>query len=123
MAGPETGKGKEKSRSRVDSPDVRPTTYSAAVGETTPRPGRPRDSALSSRRDFSSVGGANNSLVTRAARLVRLWSSEPVEAPQPKTILLFALIVALLALLRSILLPMGVSSFGRCMLQFLRTVL
>lgn len=88
------GKGKGKSRGDAGGSAARP------AGETTPRPGQQSEPRLT-----HSAGGGPMAL--RAARLAGLYCSGPVEAPRRGTICAFAVLVAVLALLRSFFLPVS----------------
>ena len=99
MAGPtgdSTAKGKGKGRAQDDSAG----SVSRPSADTTPRPDREQSSLGTN----SGVGGA---MAAKAVQVARLCCSEPVEVPPRKTLCLFAVGVAVLAVLRSFLLPVS----------------
>lgn len=94
--GDSTARGKGKGRAQDDSA----RSVSRPSADTTPR----RDQEESSLGANSGVGGG---MAAKAIQVARLCCSEPVEVPRRKTICLFAVGVAVLAVLRSLLLPVS----------------
>lgn len=98
MAGPgnDTGKGKGKVKPR----DGGDGSVARPAGETTPRPGRSPESGLASARR----GGKAVALFDYA--MSSLCSSDPpAELPRKKNVCIFAATVAVLAVCRSLVLP------------------
>lgn len=99
MAGPvahSTAKGKGKGKAQDDSAG----SVSKPSADTTPRPDREEPSLGAS----SGVGGA---MAAKAVQVAKLCCSEPVELPRRKTLCLLAMVVAVLAVMRSVLLPVS----------------
>lgn len=108
MTGPardSTGKGKGKAKPKDDSVG----SMSRPVAETTPRSDR-EESSLGANSANSGVGGA---MAAKALEVAKLCCSEPVEVPQRKTLLVLAMVVAVLAVFRSLLLPVSCCSPAR----------
>eukprot|EP00904_Undaria_pinnatifida_P000222 jgi/Undpi1/101/HiC_scaffold_1.g00101.m1 len=100
MTGPardSTGKGKGKAKPKDDSVG----SMSRPAAETTPRSDR-EESSLGANSANSGVGGA---MAAKALEVAKLCCSEPVEVPQRKTLFVLAVVVAVLAVFRSLLLP------------------